>query len=191
MKDRQTTSALTSHCPTWRWLSLLTTLTVNLWKIKWLHFKPKCRPLKAEAHLSCQSVLGSGPEVFEEAFIMAVQPLSQADHSSAAVRLPSNPICYHLQHIGPQMNAQDSSSPSGFGNSFFYVPFSLRLTRRNIKPCLCVTWSVVSSSCLGSTEEKSSHWVNENRFSSLFVYVCREERLEEHKEGKKSFVCFG
>lgn len=61
-------------------------------------------PLKAQAHLSCQSALGSGPEVFEEAFIVAVQPLSQADHFSAAVGLTSNPICYRLQRTGPQMN---------------------------------------------------------------------------------------
>lgn len=46
-------------------------------------FNQSVAPLKVQAHLSCQSAMGSGPEVFEEAFIMAVQPLSQADHSSS------------------------------------------------------------------------------------------------------------
>lgn len=51
-------SALTSHYPTWCRLSLLTALTISLWKIKWLYFE--CWPLKAQSHLSRQSMLAGG-----------------------------------------------------------------------------------------------------------------------------------
>lgn len=128
----KTASAPTSHCPTWRWFSLLTTLTVNLWKIKWLHFKPECRPLKAGAHLSCQSALGSGPEVFEEAFIMTVQLLSHPYYSIAAGRLVSNPICCCLQHTGPQTDAQVEVHLNS------EIVFSLSLTTGDVTHCDCV-----------------------------------------------------
>lgn len=39
--------------------------------------------------------------------------------------LTSNPVCCCLQHTGPQMNVQDSSGPSGFGNFFFFLSLSL------------------------------------------------------------------
>lgn len=89
-------------------------------KIKWLHFKTKSPPTSNPG--PSQLSVSTGQWVVWRSFYHGCPALVTDGPLQRSSRLMSNPICYHLQHTGPQMSTQDSSNVSVFW--FFFSPFS-------------------------------------------------------------------